>query len=110
MSSSPQPRTSAPGERWLVLGDLAELGIGSERLHEELGRRAREAGIERMFTLGVASAAAARGFGQGARHFEELDALLAALTERLPAPVCVLVKGSRSARMERVADALVRGR
>ena len=99
---------SAPGERWLVLGDLAELGSGSEQLHEALGRRVREAGIERLFTLGVASAAAARGFGPGACHFGRLEDLLAELSRLLPAPVCVLVKGSRSARMERVADALVR--
>jgi len=98
---------SAPGERWLVLGDLAELGSGSERLHEELGRRVREAGIERLLTLGSASAAAARGFGSGARHFGHLEGLLAELSRLLPAPVYVLVKGSRSARMERVADALV---
>jgi UDP-N-acetylmuramoyl-tripeptide--D-alanyl-D-alanine ligase len=98
---------SAPGERWLVLGDLAELGSGSERLHEEIGGRAREAGIERLFTLGGVSAAAARGFGSGACHFGRLEELLADLSQRLPAPVFVLVKGSRTARMERVADALV---
>jgi UDP-N-acetylmuramoyl-tripeptide--D-alanyl-D-alanine ligase len=101
---------SAPGERWVVLGDLAELGAGSERLHTELGRRIRKAGIERLFTLGRASAATARGFGLGAHHFQELEALLEALAKRLPAPVTVLVKGSRSARMERVADALVQER
>jgi UDP-N-acetylmuramoyl-tripeptide--D-alanyl-D-alanine ligase len=67
---------------------------------------ARRAGIEAFFALGDASAAAARAFGEGARHFQSVDALVAALKPALNAQSVVLVKGSRFMRMERVADAL----
>jgi UDP-N-acetylmuramoyl-tripeptide--D-alanyl-D-alanine ligase len=98
---------SAPDERWLVLGDLAELGPEAELLHRRLGERARAAGIDRLFTLGSASRAASQGFGPGSVHCDELPRLLDSLHNELTGPVCVLVKGSRAARMERVADALV---
>jgi UDP-N-acetylmuramoyl-tripeptide--D-alanyl-D-alanine ligase len=98
---------SAPGERWLVLGDLAELGPEAKALHLHLGERARAAGIDRLFTLGTASRAASQGFGPGAVHCEELPQLIDTLRQELSGPACLLVKGSRSARMERVADALV---
>jgi UDP-N-acetylmuramoyl-tripeptide--D-alanyl-D-alanine ligase len=98
---------SAPGERWLVLGDLSELGREAEPLHRRLGERARAAGIDRLFTLGAASRAASLGFGPGAVHCEELPRLIDTLRQELNGPACLLVKGSRSARMDRVADALV---
>ena len=98
---------SAPGERWLVLGDLAELGREAESLHRRLGERARAAGIDRLFTLGTASRAASQGFGPGGVHCNELPRLLDTLQHELNGPACLLVKGSRAARMERVADALV---
>ncbi len=98
---------SAPGERWLVLGDLAELGREAEPLHRRLGEHARAAGIDRLFTLGTASRAASQGFGPGAVHCDELPRLIDTLRHELSGPACLLVKGSRAARMERVADALV---
>ena len=50
---------------------------------------------------------ASQGFGPGALHCDELQRLLDTLRHELNGPVCLLVKGSRSARMERVAAALV---
>lgn len=97
---------TAPGRRVLVLGDLAELGRGSETLHAEIGARARQTGIEHLFTLGYASSRATEAFGAGAGHFAELPALLEHLAQVLRAGDTVLVKGSRSARMERVVAAL----
>ena len=49
-----------PGERVLVLGDMAELGADAEALHGEVGRAAREAGIHRLFATGPLSRAAVR--------------------------------------------------
>ncbi len=97
----------APGERWLVLGDLAELGAGSRALHRALGEQARDAGIEHLYTVGEMSAEAAAGFGEGGAAFTDQAALIATLRHELPGDATVLVKGSRSAAMERVADALV---
>ena len=96
-----------PGESWLVLGDMGELGPGAEQLHADIGAFAREAGIPRLFTLGRLSAQTARAFGPQAQAFDTLDALVTALRAQLRADVAVLVKGSRSAGMERVVQALL---
>lgn len=96
----------AGGETWLVLGDLAELGPGAPALLAELGRKARTAGIARLWTVGRLSAEASHAFGHAARHFDDQAALAAALRAELHAGVTCLVKGSRSAAMERVIDQL----
>jgi UDP-N-acetylmuramoyl-tripeptide--D-alanyl-D-alanine ligase len=94
------------GRRWLVLGDLAELGEDAARLHEDVGRLTRAAGIEQLVTVGTLSARASAAFGEGGRHFVDQSQLLAWLVTQLHAADRVLVKGSRSARMERIVNAL----
>jgi UDP-N-acetylmuramoyl-tripeptide--D-alanyl-D-alanine ligase len=96
-----------PGERIAVLGDMAELGPQAAQLHLEAGQKARALKLDGLFTLGKLSAEATRGFGPVAQHFGEIDLLVQALRPRLRAGVSVLVKGSRSARMERVVAALL---
>lgn len=97
---------SASGEKWVVLGDMGELGPEAREMHEQLGREARMLGIDRLYTLGPLAAAAARGFGARGRSFEDIERLNAALVEALDGNVTVLIKGSRFMRMERVAAAL----
>jgi UDP-N-acetylmuramoyl-tripeptide--D-alanyl-D-alanine ligase len=97
----------ASGSHWLVLGDLAELGKESESLHAEIGRRARQAGLSHLYSLGRLSRLAAESFGEGAAAFEEVEALVAALKSRAGAGDTLLIKGSRSAAMERVVAALM---
>lgn len=92
--------------RWLVLGDMGELGRGAEQLHYAAGEDARQLGIERLYTVGPLAREAARGFGAGAVHFEDLGALVAEVRERLAPDVAVLVKGSRASRMERAVAGL----
>src|SRR5699024_7192403 len=82
-------------ERWLVLGDMAELGAEGERLHAEAGLAARELGISRLYAIGELARAAAEAFGGNARHFDSHAALIAALASELHAGVICLVKGSR---------------
>ncbi len=94
-----------PGQRWLVLGDMKELGTGAEVLHEEAGCVARRLGIDRIYTVGDLARLASVGFGTG-RHFDSVETLVDALHTDLRAGVAVLVKGSRSSRMERVVAAL----
>lgn len=95
------------GKRILVLGDMAELGNTGEQLHFAIGQQAKAANIEKIYTLGRLSAAASQAFGAGAYAFQDLNELLTALTPVLTADTQILVKGSRSARMERVVEALV---
>ncbi|MFI0397949.1 MAG: UDP-N-acetylmuramoyl-tripeptide--D-alanyl-D-alanine ligase [Thiolinea sp.] len=94
------------GRTILVLGDMGELGTTGEQLHFAIGQTAKAAKIDEIYTLGRLSAAASQAFGVGAYAFQDLAELLAALTPNLTANTQVLVKGSRSARMERVVDAL----
>ncbi len=95
--------------RWLVMGDMGELGEHAVASHGEVGRFAREHRIDRLFATGKLSALAVEAFGQGAEWFADTDGLARAINAELTREVCVLVKGSRSARLERVVDALVGG-
>ena len=95
-----------PAPRWLVLGDMAELGPEGANLHAEAGRHARCHGVERLLALGELSAEAARAFGAGATHFADCAALVDRLRYELPDGATVLVKGSRSMAMERVVEAI----
>ena len=97
----------APGERWLVLGDLAELGEQAEELHAEIGRSARAAGLPHLYTLGRLSRNAAQAYGEGAEAFDRIEDLVSALSARAVAGDTLLVKGSRSAGMERVVKLLM---
>jgi UDP-N-acetylmuramoyl-tripeptide--D-alanyl-D-alanine ligase len=97
------------GERWLVLGDMAELGTGAAALHAQIGKQAHDAGIEKLFAVGTLSAHAARAFGVNAQHFATQVELIAALRMQLHAGLSVLVKGSRSSAMENVVAALLGG-
>ncbi|UJJ57387.1 MULTISPECIES: UDP-N-acetylmuramoyl-tripeptide--D-alanyl-D-alanine ligase [Rhodanobacter] len=96
----------AAGERWLVLGDMAELGADARALHAGIGTRARERGVERLFAVGPFGTATVEAFGAGGTHFDDKAALIAALRTQLHAGVTCLVKGSRSAGMEQVVAAL----
>jgi UDP-N-acetylmuramoyl-tripeptide--D-alanyl-D-alanine ligase len=106
LSAALEVLAAAPGERWLILGDMGELGSAAAEIHRSAGRQAREAGIERLYALGPLSREAVGGFGEGAAHFERLEDLCEALRGVGRAGVTALVKGSRSMRMERVVECL----
>jgi UDP-N-acetylmuramoyl-tripeptide--D-alanyl-D-alanine ligase len=93
---------AAPGKKVMVLGDMGELGPEGERLHAEIGEKAKQAGIDALYALGDLSRYAAASFGAGGRHFERIQELLAEVENLLAPEVTVLVKGSRFMQMERV--------
>ena len=97
---------SLGGHAWLALGDMGELGPSTERLHAESGARLRAIGIERLYATGPMSRHAVEAFGKEARWFENQEGLSRALRTELKSGVTLLVKGSRSMRMERVVEAL----
>jgi UDP-N-acetylmuramoyl-tripeptide--D-alanyl-D-alanine ligase len=98
----------AEGERWLVLGDMAELGNDARELHAQIGALARERGVDRLFAVGPLGAATVEAFGAHGAHFDDKGALIDALNTQIRAGVTCLIKGSRSAGMEQVATALAR--
>ncbi|RIX40999.1 MAG: UDP-N-acetylmuramoyl-tripeptide--D-alanyl-D-alanine ligase [Rhodocyclales bacterium GT-UBC] len=97
---------STIGRKLLVLGDMGEIGEASGQYHDEIGGYAKSQGIDRLFALGDAAQQAVRNFGEGARHYCNVDKLIAAVDKELGPDTTVLVKGSRFMKMERVADAL----
>jgi UDP-N-acetylmuramoyl-tripeptide--D-alanyl-D-alanine ligase len=94
------------GPRWLLLGDMGEVGQQGPAFHAEVGGYARQRGIEQLWTVGELCVDAAGAYGASARHFASVDALLAALGQA-GAARSVLVKGSKFMRMPRVVQALL---
>ena len=103
---------SLSGRRWLVLGDMAELGDFGPEAHAQIGALARQHGLERLYAVGPLAALAVEHFGAGAQWFPDTQALTEALLGALAdetGEVSVLVKGSRVNRLERVVAALMPG-
>ena len=91
----------------LVLGDMAELGDTATDMHAQIGAAAKNQGIAGLMTCGVLSRAASDAYGAGARHFADRPALIAALIGTVGGSQRLLVKGSRSSRMDEVVSALL---
>ncbi|HWF98352.1 MAG TPA: UDP-N-acetylmuramoyl-tripeptide--D-alanyl-D-alanine ligase [Steroidobacteraceae bacterium] len=102
---------SIEGRRWLVLGDMAELGEFAADAHAQIGTFARDRGVERLLATGTLAALAVERFGTGGQWFPDTEALARELrralaAEKTAATVRLLVKGSRVNRLERVVAAL----
>ena len=98
-----------PGPRWLLLGDMGEVGDQGPEFHREIGACALARGIENFWCAGPACLHATQAYGPAARHFADTPALLEHLgtgREAAPAFESVLVKGSRFMGMERVVALL----
>lgn len=98
-----------PGRKVCILGDMLELGTDSEALHRAVGAYAAEKGADLVLTAGPLSesvSTAAMETGTEARHFPDVEGLIAALPELLCRGDAVLVKASHSMRFERISEAL----
>ena len=94
------------GDSWMVLGDMGELGDDARELHGQVGSALQGLGIDRLFAVGELSKTTVAEFGERGEWFGSTDELAARVANALTADVNVLVKGSRSARMERVVTAI----
>ena len=90
----------------LVIGDMGELGDEAKEQHQKIGQYAKEKNITRLFALGELSKEAVKTFGANAIAAVDFDDLITRITPCLKEPSHILVKGSRSARMERVVYSL----
>lgn len=95
-----------PGEHFLALGDMGELGQSSDNLHREAGVQARVTGVHKLFTVGKLAKYAAQSFGEHARSFSDQPSMISAISDELTSDVTLLVKGSRLMQMEKVVSAL----
>jgi UDP-N-acetylmuramoyl-tripeptide--D-alanyl-D-alanine ligase len=98
---------SLPGVKWLVFGDMGELGAHREASHTDIGGYARECGVERLFALGSLTPRTVMSFGAGAEWFADAESLVRRIEAELRPGVTVLIKGSRVNRLEKVVQALL---
>ncbi len=96
------------GRRIFVFGDMGELGSWCLAHHQEVGSAARDHGIEALMTCGVASEETVKAFGSAGKHYRDHDDLISDLLGQLNEQTTVLVKGSRSSRMEKIVQQLLR--
>jgi len=98
----------------VVFGDMLELGTASERLHRELGGVVARLGLDLLVTVGEASEALSLGAKNAGMddemvvHFSSKGAAIEALGEMITEGDIVLVKGSRSSRMEEVVEEILK--
>ncbi len=96
-----------PGQHYVALGDMGELGTDAEALHREVGSYAKKSGVKRLYTVGQFARYAAQEFGQNAMVFDVQPPMINAIEAELSADVTILIKGSRSMKMENIVNALV---
>lgn len=94
------------GDKILVIGDMGELGSNADKYHQEIGLKAKNLGINKLYAVGNFTRLAVEAFGTRARHFTSHEFLITALLDSLAPGVAVLVKGSRKAQMETVVKAI----
>jgi UDP-N-acetylmuramoyl-tripeptide--D-alanyl-D-alanine ligase len=95
------------GKRYLVLGDMGEMGAEAKPLHAGIGDYAKLANLDGLFALGTLTEETVMALGANGWHFDTLEELVHEIDQRLAPNVTVLVKGSRFMKMERVVQKLV---
>ncbi|KEI72508.1 UDP-N-acetylmuramoyl-tripeptide--D-alanyl-D-alanine ligase [Endozoicomonas elysicola] len=97
------------GKKIMVFGDMLDLGEISDERHQDIGRYAREQGIDQLLSYGPSARLASEAFGAGL-HFEEKSELIAWLDAQLQSSldekVAVMVKGSKGMKMLDIIQAL----
>ena len=106
--------SSSPGSNKLaILADMMELGEHTERLHEEVGRRSAELGIQRVIFVGAFGRFFSKGFilAGGDRRVLSIvpdkEAAWEVISPDLKNFEIILVKGSRAMKMEFIADRIL---
>ena len=95
------------GQTWLALGAFGETGKDSAKIHHDVGLLIKNSGVTRLYATGAEAQHTVSAFGEGGYFFTEQNALITALKAELKGNETLLVKGSRSQRMENVVAALV---
>jgi len=98
------------GNKFFVMGEMLELAGLAQSEHSKIGKEIAASRIDFLVTVGEMPQLAAQSAlndGMKADHvsaFEDVESATSYLKEHVVAGDCVLVKGSRGARMERVID------
>jgi UDP-N-acetylmuramoyl-tripeptide--D-alanyl-D-alanine ligase len=94
-------------EFWLALGEFTELGTDSPQLHTKMGLQMKQAGVRRLFATGELTKKTVAAFGDKASHYVQQEDLITAVKAEINSNVTLLVKGSRSQKMDVVVDSLI---
>ena len=94
------------GRRFAVLADMLELGDYALQGHREVGRYAREQGVDTLIAVGELAREIVAGYGEGAHWFADNRAAGDFLLEQLREGDAVLVKGSHSMRTDEIVERL----
>ena len=93
--------------RIAVLGTMRELGHKSEEAHKEIGKYAKENGIEKVLCFGDFSENIKEGYGEGCTVYENKEGLIKDLLNIICEGDIILVKASRSLKFEEITKALL---
>ena len=100
----------------LIVGDMAELGDAAEAEHALLGQRAAESGVSNLLVCGSFAHTVVESFKKTSKDSKESAIAFVSQSELIKYAIAhissgtVLVKGSRSAAMERVVNALIKSK
>lgn len=97
------------GRTVLIVGDMGELGELTAQAHAEVGEYAKQCGIDALWATGQYSALSVDSFGESGQHFSQQIDLIDFAKKELREGDTALVKGSRSAAMDRVVVQLKMG-
>ena len=93
-------------QKILIMGDMGELGESAQQEHKAIGDYAKVKGVDYLFASGELSKQAAKSFGRQGEYNSDFSVLMNQVKEIINQPSCILVKGSRSTRMERAVNFL----
>jgi len=88
----------------LLLGDMLELGRYKNKLHKEVGEYAKSKGINKLIAFGNLTRHSIDGFGKNGIFFNDETKLKNYLKKNITSKNVILIKGSRSMKMERFID------
>ena len=100
-------------KRWAVLGDMLELGVDSENLHYEIGRRVADSKVDYLVTVGTASENITKGAQVAGLAYDEswhvtdTREAIKLIQQKVNKGDIILVKGSQGVRCERIVKGIM---
>jgi len=93
-------------KKLVLMGDMVELGNDTKVFHTEIGKYAKNMGINKFLSVGECSKYASDVFGVDGHHFEDAESLKSYLNNNIEPSTCILIKGSRSSKLEEYVEFL----
>tara|TARA_B100001063_G_scaffold47822_1_gene41692 strand:- start:2 stop:1348 length:1347 start_codon:yes stop_codon:yes gene_type:complete len=93
-----------------VFGDMLELGVNKRQMHNIIGDKLNEAGVDYLFGFGEMTKYTVNKFNNHGLWYEDINLLINDLKKLMLEDngITILVKGSRSMRMERVIQEIIK--